>query len=126
MPARPRGLKSPVAEVVDRGLKLPEVEISTSYGTPALKVRGKLLVRLRPELVSLVFFGVPIEEREFLIEANPSVYHTTPHYQDYPAVLVRLEMSEPDLVWAYLIRRWRGIAPKRLAANASIPVKRPA
>ncbi|WP_375458940.1 hypothetical protein [uncultured Enterovirga sp.] len=59
---------------------LPEVEVSTSFGTPALKVRGKLLTRLRPEDDSLVLPDVPVEEREMLIAADPGVFHVTPHY----------------------------------------------
>jgi hypothetical protein len=35
-------------------LALPEVEASTSYGTPALKVRGRLIARLRTELEELL------------------------------------------------------------------------
>jgi len=35
-------------------LTLPNVAEGTSYGTPALKVKGNLFVRLRPELDSIV------------------------------------------------------------------------
>ncbi len=41
-------------EVVAVGQELPGIEVSTSYGTPALKVRGKLVTRLRTEDDSLV------------------------------------------------------------------------
>jgi hypothetical protein len=40
-------------------LAWPEVEDGTSYGTPALKVRKKLLVRLKEDGDSLVMLGVP-------------------------------------------------------------------
>ena len=40
-------------------LAWPEVEDGTSYGTPALKVRKKLLVRLKEDGDSLVMPGVP-------------------------------------------------------------------
>ncbi len=39
-------------------LKWPEVTDGTSYGTPALKVRGKLLTRLKEDGESLVVLGV--------------------------------------------------------------------
>jgi hypothetical protein len=45
---------------------LPEVEVSTSYGTPALKVRKKLFVRLREDQEHLVLF-VDFMEREALV-----------------------------------------------------------
>jgi len=100
-------------DVVALACELPEVTVSTSYGTPALKVRGKLLTRLRPELDSLVFLDVPLDEREMLIEANPSVFHTTPHYDGHASVLARLSRLEPSTVQNFIERRWRAIAPKR-------------
>jgi hypothetical protein len=104
-------------DVVAIASELPGVEVSTSYGTPALKVAGKLLTRLRPELDSLVLFSVPVEEREMLIEANGAVFHTTPHYEGYSAVLARLATIQPAAARSFLRRRWLGIAPKRLRAS---------
>ena len=96
--------------------RLPGGELSTSYGSPSLKVAGKLLTRLRPDGHSLTLHDVPVEEREALIAAQPETFHTTPHYQDYPIVLARLSViSEPDLL-GFLTRRWRTIAPKRVIA----------
>lgn len=100
-------------DVVRLGRELPEVDVSTSYGTPALKVRNKLLTRFRPEDDSLVLLDVPIEEREMLIEADPQTFHTTPHYRDYPMVLARLSAIQPETLRAFLERRWRNVAPKR-------------
>jgi hypothetical protein len=52
-------------------LAWPEVEDGTSYGTPALKVRKKLLVRLKEDGDSLVMPGVPPDERDMLVESQP-------------------------------------------------------
>lgn len=52
--------------MLEIGLKLPDMEASTSYGTPALKVRGRLVTRLRAEDDSLVLLCVPRDEREML------------------------------------------------------------
>jgi hypothetical protein len=93
-------------------LSFPLVEEATSYGTPSFKVKGKFLTRLRPEDDSLVLVDVPIDERDMLIEADPAVYHTTPHYKDYPAVLARMETIHPGSLRAFLERRWRNVAPK--------------
>lgn len=103
------------------GLALPEVEASTSYGTPALKVRGKLVTRLRPEDDSLVLPGVPAEERTMLIEAAPEVFHFTDHYRDYPIVLARLAALDEGRLWPFLVRRWQEVAPKRIASRFTIP-----
>ncbi|BBK41906.1 hypothetical protein STVA_19260 [Allostella vacuolata] len=100
-------------DVVDLAATLPGAEVSTSYGTPALKVRGKLLTRLRPEDGSITLHDVPPGEREMLIEADRSVFHTTPHYAGYPIVLARLPALEPAILRRFLERRWRAIAPKR-------------
>jgi hypothetical protein len=100
-------------EVVAIGLKLPGVEVSTSYRTPSLKACGKFLTRLRSEDDSLVLVGVGFDERDFLIEAEPSVFHITAHYKDYPAVLAWLDRVDPGTVAELLERRWRAVAPKR-------------
>lgn len=61
-------------QVVDLATELPGVEVSTSYGTPALKVAGKLLTRLRLEDESLVLQGISPDERELLITSNPAFF----------------------------------------------------
>ena len=91
----------------------PGVERSTSYGTPALKVKGKLLTRLREDGETLVVLGVGFDEREMLIEAEPQTFHFTAHYKDYPAVLARIATLHPGSFRAFLDRRWRKIAPKK-------------
>lgn len=97
--------------------RLPAVETETSYGTPALKVRGRLLTRYRPEDDSVTLHDVPPEEREMLIAADPAAFHTTPHYRDHPIVLARLAAVPPEVLLRFLDRRWRAIAPKRLVAE---------
>jgi hypothetical protein len=101
-------------EVRAIALSFPGVEESTSYGTPAFKVRNKVLTRLRAEEDSLVLLDVTFDEREMLIEAEPDMFHTTAHYKSFPAVLARLAHADPAVVRAYLERRWRNVAPQRL------------
>lgn len=95
-------------------LTWPGVERSTSYGTPALKVRGKFLARLREDGDSLVVPGVPPEERDMLIAADPAVFYVTDHYRDWPMVLVRLSRAAPGTVEGLVQRHWRAVAPKTL------------
>jgi hypothetical protein len=101
-------------EVREMALALPGVEEGTSYGTPALKVAGKFLTRHRAEDDSVVLLEVGFDEREMLMEADPATFHITPHYRDYPAVLARLPEIHPGSLAAFLERRWRKVAPKRL------------
>lgn len=92
--------------------KLPESEESTSYGAPAFKVRGKGFVRLKERDVIVVY--VSLEEKEILLRAEPNVFFTTPHYDGYPAFLIRLSAIETDELWEMLVESWRRSAPKRL------------
>ena len=94
-------------------LAWPEVEDGTSYGTPALKVRKKLLVRLREDGDSLVMPGVPSEERDMLVESQPRVFYFTDHYRDYPMVLIRLSKTKRATVEPLLRRQWRALASKQ-------------
>ena len=93
-------------------LAWPEVEDGTSYGTPALKVRKKMLVRLKEDNDSLVMPGVPLDEREMLIESQPKVFYFTDHYRDYPMVLIRLSRAKRSLIEPLLRRHWRTLASK--------------
>lgn len=94
------------ADVVQLGRELPDVVESTSYGTPALKLRGKLLVRLKEDGQTLVLMTT-IEERERLLTAAPDVFFLTNHYVNYPAVLVRLPQIEQVLLRELLAEAWR-------------------
>jgi hypothetical protein len=93
-------------------LAWPEVEDGTSYGTPALKVRKKVLVRLKEDGDGLVMPGVPPEERDMLVESQPKVFYFTDHYKDYPMVLIRLSKTQRATVEPLLRRRWRTLASK--------------
>ena len=82
-------------------LTLPNVEESTSYGTAALKVKGKLMVRLHDDGDKIVL-AMPFDRREEMMEADPETYFITDHYRDYPWILVSLarvrEDALPDLL----------------------------
>ena len=93
-------------------LKWPEVEDGTSYGTPALKVRKKMLARLKDDGDSLVMPGIPPDEREMLIERQPDLFYFTDHYRDYPMVLIRLSKATRAEVEPLLCRHWRTLASK--------------
>jgi hypothetical protein len=96
----------------------PEVEDGSSYGTPALKVRKKMLVRLKEDGDSLVMPGVPIDERGMLVESQPRVFYFTDHYKDYPMVLIRLSKAKRATVEPLLRRQWRALASKNAIKSA--------
>ena len=75
-------------------LALPEVEDASAYGSPAFKVRGKVMAWFpKKKEVEPGSLGVrmSILEREHRMAAAPDVYYVTPHYLDYPSVLARPE-----------------------------------
>jgi hypothetical protein len=104
-------------DVETLALNWPEVEQGTSYGTPALKVRKKLLTRLKEDGDSLVIPGVPVEERDMLVERDPKVFYFTDHYKDYPIVLARLSKAKRSTIEPLLRRQWRALASKAALAK---------
>lgn len=119
MPGRKRSPKAgPVSfELVRQAaLALPGVEEGTSYGTPAFRVRGKFLARLREDGESMAV-RIGFDEREMLMKADPETFFITDHYRGYPAVLVRLSTVGPARLREVLEEAWRHAAPKRLVAQ---------
>jgi hypothetical protein len=103
-------------DVVARATQLPEVEESTWFRTPALRVRGRSFCRLRTDPDALVLRVVDMGEREALLQGQPRAFFTTPHYDGHPYVLVRLAAVDPQELAELLEDAWRTVAPKRLVA----------
>ena len=112
-PHKSRG--DPFARVRTAAAHLPEVAEGTSYGTPALKVRGKLIARLKDADTLVVMCAM--DDKEMLMEADPKVYFETDHYKGWPAVLVRLKAVSASMLRHRLEQAWRLRAPKRLVAD---------
>ena len=95
-------------------MAFPMVEKGLSYRQPSYLLNGKFFTRLRGVDASLVLLEVSFDEREMLMEAEPQTFHFTPHYKDYPSVLARIATLHPGSLKAFLERRFRKIAPKKL------------
>jgi hypothetical protein len=76
-------------------LAFPGVEQSTSYNTPAIKLKSKLLVRLRDDNASIVIRVDP-DDRDKLLRDRPEVFFLTDHYINYPYILAHLNTLLPD------------------------------
>ena len=101
-------------ETVKRiGLTFPNAEESTSYGTPALKARGKLFARLKEDGESIVI-NMPFERREEMMREDPAAYFITDHYLKYPYMLVRLSKVSENALRELLQGSYRdALAAKR-------------
>jgi hypothetical protein len=107
-------------------LKLPGTEESTSYGTPAVKVKGKLLSRWRTEAEGALALRCDFVDRQILLQADPATFFLTDHYRDYPFILVKLERIHEAAFADVVLRAWRAVAPQKLItaydhANAPQP-----
>ena len=105
-----RGVSFP--EVSELGKALPGVIESTSYGTPALKVDGKLLARLKEDGETLVL-RMDFVNRDLLLRAEPDLFFLTDHYLNYPSILLRLKEVTRKRMAELLEDAWRLVAPRR-------------
>jgi hypothetical protein len=99
--------------VCELARELPGAEESTSYGTPAFKVKGKLFARFHQDGESLVV-SVNFDEREEMMKADPEKFYITDHYRNYPWILVRLSKARPEELRDLLLGSWRRAAPKQM------------
>ncbi len=90
---------NPFTRVESIGRTLPGVEVTTTWGKPALKVHGRMFVCMASHksaepgtLVVMMDFA----DRDALIEDAPDVYYLKEHYVGYPCVLVRLAKVHAD------------------------------
>jgi len=104
-------------DVVASGMRFPGVEVATSYGTPSLRVRGGFMCRMRTDPDALVMRVSDLGEREALLQGQPDAFFSTPHYEGYPYVLIRLEAVDPEELAELVEEAWRIRAPKRLIAE---------
>lgn len=107
-------LKTNWQKAVRLAQQLPEVVEDRSYGTPALKVQGKLIARLRSEAEGGLAIHCDVVDRNMLLQADPDTFYVTPHYQNYPMVLINLANVRWDAMPALLEAAWRKVAPKTL------------
>lgn len=110
-------------------LALPETTEDVSRGRPTWKVRDKGFVWDRPlgkndrrQLGDAApdgpILGAHVHDegvKAALIADDPAVYFTTPHFNGYPAILVRLERIDVGELDELITEAWLLKAPKRLA-----------
>jgi hypothetical protein len=72
------------------------------------------MCNLRTDPDALVIRVTDMLERQAMLQGNADVFFTTPHYDGYPYVLVRLDKVDPAELRELVEEAWRIFAPKRL------------
>jgi len=106
------------------GLAMPDVDAGTTFGSPALKVHGRMFACLATHKSAephTLVASVGFDRRAELIAADPDVYYLKEHYVNYPVVLVRLSRVHPDALRGLL-----GTAKRFEESRAKKRKKRPA
>jgi hypothetical protein len=97
------------------GRTLPGVDEGTAYGSPALTTNGKMFACVptnkQAEPNSLMV-RVSMPDREEMLAAAPEVYYLKPHYEPYPAILVRLSRIRRDALTDLLAMSVRFLTPR--------------
>ena len=115
------------ADVERFALTLPETTSTPSYGgAPALRANKRMFARLRGEMAEdvddltgeaygeVLMIGVAdLGEKEELLASDPDSFFTVPHYDGYPAVLVRLARADDAELRELVTDAWMRVAPKR-------------
>ena len=110
-------------------LALPETSEGLSRDLASWRVRDKAFVWERPlrpaDLRALgddaprgPILGARVEHvmaKEALLADDPDVFFTTPHFDGYPAILVRLDRIAVEDLREVIVEAWLARAPKRLA-----------
>jgi hypothetical protein len=56
-----------------------------------------------------------INEKEAILAANPDAFFTIPHFDGYPAVLIRLRLVQAEALREAITDAWLAVAPAALA-----------
>ena len=112
-------------------LALPETRETISRDLARWEVKDKGFVwerpLRRPDLEALgdaapdgPILGARVEHlvaKEAVLADDPNIFFTTPHFDGYPAVLVRLEEISAEDLEEVIVEAWLCRAPKRLAQS---------
>ena len=91
-------------------LQLPGVSMGEFMKRPSLRHRGKSIIGSKDGDALVV--NCPMEIKDILLEAEPSIYFETDHYKGYPAILMRPETVNRDTLRTRIIAAWKMNATK--------------
>ena len=109
-------------DVSELARSLPEVEESRQ-GRWSWRVRGKLFAwEARERDGGGLGVRVDRDEKRLILDSEPERYFSSPHYDGWPAVQIRLELVDRDELLERLEEAWLIQAPKRLG-NAYVEAR---
>jgi hypothetical protein len=104
-----------IEDIRSVALGLPGSFEHASYGDrPSFRTKPRQFAWVRDDPEALVVWVESEEEKLALIDAEPDVFFTTPHYDGHAIVLVRLEAVAPDEMAELVTESFRLRAPKTL------------
>lgn len=120
-------------------LSLPETEEAPNHFAFSVRNKGKLkgfawvwMERVVPKRPRVAQPGVvalrvaSLDDKDFLLAMDPAKFFTEPHYQGFPAVLVRLSAVTARELEPLITEAWRCQAPKDLETKANTSRRRSA
>jgi hypothetical protein len=89
--------------IVAYALSLPDAQPGTHFGKPTVKANDHALVSPGREPGSFVLH-IDVDTKLMLMATDPETYWQTPHYDGWPALLVRYDSADPKRVLAMIAR----------------------
>ena len=103
-------------EAVAYALTLPDTKLSSSYGKPCVKVasNGRAFLYWSHEHDTSFGVGIGLDSVEMLKATEPGTYWQTPHYEGWPAVLIRYDCKDEERVRDVIrrSREWSAAPPR--------------
>jgi hypothetical protein len=100
---------------------LGDIEETFTRDSPAIKVHGQLLAwmpmkkSVEPGTLAV---RIGFDDRAEVLAAAPEIFYLIDHYNDYPAVLVRLRLIPRDMLKDLVLMSWRFVTVKLTKTRA--------
>ena len=107
-------------------LSFDGAEKGLSVTHEAIVIGKSFFTRYRAEDNSAVIVVGSFDEREMLMEVEPETFHITPHYKNYPAVLVRLDKIGAQGLRGLLQYQWTKLTAKKAKKKPVAAQNKPA
>ena len=102
-------------------LRLPGAEPGSYHGYPAVRVKGRFLMRLADDPADLEFKNLDPAERDLLIAARPEVFRVPEAKRGTAMLFARLAAIDESTLADILERRWNAVSPASLRPAGTQP-----